>query len=218
MTENETNKSVPSHQRVEPGSVNIPPFTNFPSTSTSESVDGAKTAQNVIDSFNDALSQRDYTRVADLFISDNGFWRDHLALTWELRTLQGRDQIIDYLGSSTMPITRVEIDTSSASRSAHFGPIDAWGDVKGIGFFIQFETDIGRGEGVVRLAEENGSWRIFTLSTVLTELKGYEEPTKKRRTKGVQHGGNPDRKNWQETREAEANFDHTEPRVLIIGE
>jgi hypothetical protein len=214
------NGSVPSRERVEPGSVNIPPLAkeSFPTTSTSESVEANKVAGAVIDAVNVALSRKDYLTVASLFLNESGFWRDHLSATWELRTLQSSDKIYSYLKSSATPLTKVEIDTSEKNRVPTFGPIDGWGDVKGIQFYITFETDVGRGRGMVRLAEDHGVWKIFTLSTTLEELKGFEEPTGKRRTKGVKHGGNPERKNWRETRDAEGEFTDSGPKVLIIGE
>jgi hypothetical protein len=174
-------------------------------------------SQGFIAAFNEALSKKDNAGVANLFLKENGFWKDHLALNWELRTLQGQEKILEYLKRCKTPLTRIEIDASAAHKAPKFGPIDAWGDVKGIRCFVRFETEIGRGEGVLSLAQEVGGWKIFILSTVLKELKGHEEPTGKRRTKGVQHGGNPERKNWRETREAEVEFEGTEPRVLIIG-
>jgi hypothetical protein len=213
----EPGSNIPSRERVEPGSVNITPFTAFPPTVTSEDVDASKIAQDLVCTFNDALSKKDFSSVAKLFLKDNGFWKDHLALNWELRTLQGQDKILNYLKNSKNSITKLEIDGSASHKAPKIDNIDAWGDVKGVQCFVRFETEIGRGQGVLSLAEEKGVWKIFVLSTVLKELKGHEEPVGHRRTKGVQHGGNPGRKNWRETREAEANFEGTEPRVLIIG-
>ncbi|KAF2249574.1 FAD/NAD(P)-binding domain-containing protein [Trematosphaeria pertusa] len=206
----------PSSQRCEPGSVNIP-LGSYPETSKSESVDAAKVAQDVISSLTDALSKKDYTSLAKLFLDDKSYWRDHLALTWELRTLKGGENISKYLEASTTPLTKVEVDSSSAFRAPKFGPIDAWGDVNGISSFITFETDVGRGQGVMTLAEEGGKWKIFTLYTALTELKGYEEPVRHKRAKGVQHGGDPNRKNWKEKRDAQTEFKDSDPQVLIIG-
>jgi hypothetical protein len=216
MGEATTNGSVPSHERVEPGSVNIP-LGEFPATSTSDSVDSNKIAQEIMNSFNDGLSKKDYASIAGLFLEEKSYWRDHLALSWELRTIKGRNQIISYLNSSKVRLTKVEIDSMSSFRQPHFGPIDAWGDVKGIQFFIRFESETGRGEGIVSLAEEDNVWKIFTFSTVLKELKGHEEAVGKRRTKGVEHGGHPERKNWAEKRDAEVDFTDADPKVLIIG-
>ena len=213
-----TNDNIPSRSRVEPGSVNIP-LGDYPSTSTStsESVDAAKVASDVIEKLNGAIAKKEHDALAELFLKYKSYWRDHLALTWELRTVKGQAGIVEFLkGSKTLP-TKIEIDSSTPFKAPRFGPIDAWGDVNGIVFFITFETELGRGQGVVTLAEENAKWLVFTLFTVLTELKGFEEPTSKRRTRGVEHGGNPDRKNWRETRDAEANFEGSEPTVLILG-
>ncbi|KAF2107969.1 hypothetical protein BDV96DRAFT_531419 [Lophiotrema nucula] len=211
-----TNGSVPSRERIEPGSVNIP-LGDFPATATSTSVDASQVAQDLISNLNDALANQYFSAVTDLFLDENSYWRDHLALSWDLRTLKGRKSIWEYLQGSKTPVTKIEVDASAANRAPAVGPIDAYGDVQGIQFYITFETEIGRGRGTVRLAEADGEWKIFTLATHLGELKGFEESVGKRRTKGVQHGGNPDRKNWRETREADAEFEGSEPKVLILG-
>ncbi|KAH7116185.1 hypothetical protein B0J11DRAFT_470398 [Dendryphion nanum] len=215
MTEVGVNHSLPSRDRVEPGSVNIP-LGEFPANSEAPS-DAGQVADNVISSLNAAFSQRDFSAIGELFSSKNAYWRDHLALSWELRTLKGRAKIEEYLTHSRTPLTKVEINRSSAFKSPAYQPIDAWGEVHGVQFFISFETEIGRGQGVVRLAQEDGDWKIFTFSTTLLELKGYEEPLNKRRSQGVQHGGDTGRKNWHETREAESEFEDSEPKVLVIG-
>ncbi|KAH7398588.1 hypothetical protein BKA66DRAFT_453427 [Pyrenochaeta sp. MPI-SDFR-AT-0127] len=206
--------SIPSSERPELGSVNLP-LGQYPKTSTNEAVDAEKVASDIFTRFNDALSKKDHAAIASLFFKDTSYWRDHLALTWDLRTAKGSDSIKKYLDASKVHLTKVEVDKSSTFRAPKFGPIDAWGDVNGISFFITFETDVGRGEGVANLGEENGQWKLFTLYTVLTELKGHEEPVNHRRGRGVKHGGDPTRKNWKERRDVEkAEID---PKVLIIG-
>lgn len=206
--------SIPSSERPELGSVNIP-IGRYPASSTNKTVDANEAADDIISQFNDAVSKNDNTAIAGLFLDDLSYWRDHLALTWDLRTSKGQDAIKRYLDSSKVQLTSIGVDRSSAVRAPKFGPIDGWGDVHGISFFIRFETTIGRGEGVVSLAEENSTWKIFTLYTLLSELKGHEEPIGHRRPRGVKHGGDPDRKNWKERREAEQQ--RTDPTVLILG-
>lgn len=206
--------SIPSSERPELGSVNLP-IGEYPATSTSESVDADKVASEVVAKLNDALSGKNNTAAASLFLKDNSYWRDHLALTWRLRTVKGSEAIAAYLDSSKHHITKLDIDRSTPFRAPKFGAIDGWGDVKGIVFFFKFETDIGRGEGVMNLAEQDGAWKIFTLYTALTELKGHEEAVNHRRRRGVKHGGDPNRKNWKEQREAEV--EEIQPTVLIIG-
>jgi hypothetical protein len=208
--------AIPSHERPEPGSINVP-LGSFPATAISKDANAADVAEKVIDSFNTALSSKNYANVANLFLPE-GYFRDHLALTWQLRTVKGRDTIRDYLKASLNHLTKVELDKSSAFRSPSNAPIDAWGDVQGIQFFINFETEIGTGRGTVRLAETTEKeWKIFTFAVTLLELKSFPEPVGDSRPQGVEHGGNPDRKTWLETREAEKEFVGAEPMVLIIG-
>lgn len=206
----------PSSHRVEPGSVNVP-VGEYPATSHNTTVDAARVAQDAVDRLSTAIAQKDPAGVAQLFLKDKSYWRDHLGLSWNLRTLKGSDNISTFVRDSTSKVGKIEIDGDAPHKAPKFGPIDAWGDVNGIQSFLTFDTDVGRGKGVFTLAEENGEWKIFTLYTVLTELKGFEEPVRHRRTKGVKHGGDPTRKNWKETRDADANLENGEPKVLIVG-
>lgn len=206
--------NIPSSERPELGSVNIP-LGEYPANSTNKSVDAAKVAEDIVSRLNEALKKNDNAAFASLFLSDKSYWRDHLALSWDLRTVKGSSSIQKYLESKKVALQNVKVDGSTRNRSPKYGPIDAWGDVNGIQFFINIETEIGRGNGFINLAEENGVWKIFTLYTLLTELKGHEEPLRHRRTKGVKHGGDPARKNWKERRDAEK--EEIDPTVLIIG-
>ncbi|KAF1950143.1 FAD/NAD(P)-binding domain-containing protein [Byssothecium circinans] len=208
----------PSSHRVEPGSVNIP-LGEYPQTSTSSNVDAHKVTSNLLARLTTSLAQKDFPALPKLYLDDKSYWRDHLGLSWDLRTLKGSEKIAAFVEASKTPLTKLEVDTSRPNRAPAFGPIDGGiGDVNGIQSYVTFETAIGRGRGVITLAEENGEWKFFTIFTVLEELKGYEEPIGHRRTKGVQHGGDPNRKNWKERREAEKNLETgVEPKVLIIG-
>lgn len=206
--------SIRSSERPEAGSVNIQ-LGEFPTSSENNSVDAHKVANEVVSGFSDALSKQDHSAIAELFFNDNSYWRDHLALTWNLRTVKGNAAIKEYLDSSKVRLEKIEVDKSTNYRAPKFGAIDILGDVQGINFFVTFETSIGRGEGVMNLAEHNGQWKIFTLYTLLQELKGHEEPLGHRRTKGVKHGGDPARKTWKEKRDAEK--EEIDPIVLILG-
>ena len=205
---------VLSRDRVEPGSVNIP-VGEFPGTASVTSVLADDVCTQLFSSINQALAEKDYEAVSSLF-HGNCYWRDHLALSWDLHTWKGQEQISKILSAGCC-LTKVEIDRSSAFRAPHKGPIDGIGVVQGIESFITFTTDIGTGRGVVRLAEKDNQWKIFTLFTTLCELKGHEESLNDRRPRGVEHGGTPNRENWQDRRTTEINFDKKNPAVLIIG-
>jgi cation diffusion facilitator CzcD-associated flavoprotein CzcO len=206
--------SVRSSERPETGSINIP-LGQFPATSTNDSVDASKVASEVVGRFNDALSKQDHAAIADLFFKDISYWRDHLALTWDLRTVKGSADIKQYLDSGKVRLSTIAVDKSSNYRTPKFEPIGASDEVYGIKLFITLETDVGRGEGVMNLAEDGGQWKVFTLYTLLKELKGHEEPLGHQRTRGVKHGGDPARKNWKEMRDAEK--EEIDPKVLILG-
>ncbi|KAF2625670.1 FAD/NAD(P)-binding domain-containing protein [Macroventuria anomochaeta] len=205
---------LPSYKRVEPGSVDIP-LGKFPVSPSSIPTECQQVAQSIIKQFNQALVEKDYASLAGLFL-EHGYWRDHLAVSWQLRTVKSPAGIAGFLQEGCR-LTRVSIDTSSAFRSPHVSNIDGFGDVKGIEFCIDVETEVGVGRGLVRLAEQQMQWKIFTFFTTLEELCGYEEPLNHRRTPGVAHGGDPNRKNWLEKRQAAQNFEDREPKVLIIG-
>jgi hypothetical protein len=215
--------STPSSERVVPGSTNLPPAP-WPATAVSTTVDTDAIAQRTIAAFNDALTKKDYDAVATLFFPDNdasgatAFWRDHLALSWELRTLKGREKIKEFLAASQAGVVKLEVDDSSAMRRPQVANFRPKGDVKGVQFFVRFESAVGVGRGLVRLVEvEGGEWKIWTLFTTLEELKGFEERKGARREVGVQHGGLIGRRNWAERRRDEGEFEGTEPQVLIIG-
>lgn len=209
-----TAASIPSRDRVEPGSFNIP-VGKFPQTASTTAVDADKVATEIIEQLNKALSSKDYQAASSLFL-ENGYWRDHLCLSWDLHTSKGREKIAAFLKDNS-PLARFDIDRCTASRAPHFGPIDGFGDVKGIEFFIKLTTEVGVGEGVARLAEDNREWKFFTFFTSLRELKGYAELVNHHRPKGAHHGAKTGRTNWQDRRIAEMEFENKDPAVMIIG-
>jgi hypothetical protein len=90
-------QSIPRSSRAwaVPGSTNIIPA-KFPSASPKAPTDPLEIATNVVNAFNKALQSKDYPALSQLFTND-GFWRDHLALTWSFRTVQGPDNILSFL-------------------------------------------------------------------------------------------------------------------------
>ncbi|KAI9367139.1 hypothetical protein BJX61DRAFT_529909 [Aspergillus egyptiacus] len=206
---------TPSKDRIVPGSVNVP-VGKFPATCSSTDIDANHVATEIVDKLNAALPQRDIPAITALFLED-GFWRDHLCLTWDLRTAKGRDRIASLLASGET-VTKIEIDRSTPARAPQVGAIDAWGEIMGVLFYITVTTNVGSGRGVVRLAEKDGRWLIYTLYTALREIKGHEESIGPRRPFGARHGEVVDRRNWLDRRTAESNFDGgKEPAVVIVG-
>ena len=156
--------------------------------------------------FGEALAANDPARAAALFTEDS-FWRDLIAFTWNIRTFEGRDEITRMLGATLSRVQPGGWKITDGGEPAEAGGVtEAW---------IDFETSVGRGKGQLRLRDG----LCWTLLTTLYELKGYEEPKGPRRPMGAEHGANRDRISWQENRDQEAaSLGVTQqPYVLIVG-
>jgi hypothetical protein len=208
---------VPSSNRVEPGSVNLP-IADLSSVPTSEPVDVEGAAAEWTSAFNKAIQSSSYSGLSDLFLQES-YWRDHLGLAWDFHTLKGPKNIVSFLQNSPKGcrLRSVAIDESSPFRAPHVSGFDGAGKVKGVETFLTTETDVGRGMGLARLVQQGSKWKAFTLFTSMRELKGHEEAVASRRPQGVDHGGKPGRKNWLERRVADSNCENSEPTVLIVG-
>jgi putative flavoprotein involved in K+ transport len=150
--------------------------------------------------FNEALTERDIDRVAGLFAAD-GFWRDLVAFSWNITTVEGPAGVADLLRD-----TLEETEPTGFTATEEPAEGEAW---------LEFETAVGRGSGYLRLRDG----KAWTLLTTLEELKGYEEPTSERRPRGVEHGARRGRPTWLESREREAAElgYSTQPEVVIVG-
>ncbi|KUI62401.1 putative indole-3-pyruvate monooxygenase YUCCA10 [Cytospora mali] len=211
---------IPSSQRCEPGSVNLH-IAKWPKTNLDGPVNADTTARGLVSSINNYLgktsSKEAAEGVASLFLDDECYWRDHLALSWDLKTIKGKEEVLSFL-QDNLNLTHVSVDTSTEWRSPRFTPFNVEQTSKGILFYITIGTKVGSGHGVVRLVQDGkGEWKIWTFFTALEELKGFEEPIGPRRVTGAQHGYHRGRKNWTDRRNEEMNFIDREPDVLVIG-
>jgi putative flavoprotein involved in K+ transport len=154
--------------------------------------------------FEHALATRDIERAVGKFAIDS-FWRDLVAFTWNLKTLEGREAI------GSMLENRLAGTDPSRFRTRETPTAD--GDVTTA--FIEFETAVGRGVGHLRLKGDEG----WTLLTTLQELKGHEEHKGTTRTLGAVHGSDPDTRSWAEKRlDEDLNLGYSEqPYVVVVG-
>jgi putative flavoprotein involved in K+ transport len=154
--------------------------------------------------FDEALTQGDPAAASELFLDDS-YWRDLVAFTWNLKTVEGPPGVRDLL-EHTLAATRPSGWTTTEEPAEADGVIEAW---------LAFETAVGRCSGHLRLKEG----KAWTLLTALEDLKGHEEPLRHARPKGVHHGADRDRETWLEARrreEGELGYE-IQPEVLIIG-
>ncbi|ABG33178.1 FAD-dependent oxidoreductase [Roseobacter denitrificans] len=162
--------------------------------------------QAFLDQFGKALASGDIAAATEMFAQDC-YWRDLVTFTWNIKTVEGKDQVEDMLRhqlATTKPSNWQVADGEVPTEEG--GVTTAW---------IQFETEVARGYGLVRLREG----KIWTLLTTMVELKGHEEPKGFDRPLGAKHGAGKNRSTWQEEREKElAELGYTEqPYCLIIG-
>ena len=146
--------------------------------------------------FASALKRSDIESVASLF-AEECYWRDLVAFTWNIATLESRSAIADMLRACLA-------DVRPGSFKA--GERSGW---------FTFETAQGRGKGHVRLKDG----KAWTLLTALNELKGFEEKRGSSREIGTEHGAIQNRVTWTDRRQADASelgYDR-QPFVLIVG-
>jgi len=169
-----------------------------------EQVDATGEVAVWLERFNVALETRDAAAAAELFATTS-FWRDLVSLTWNLKTLEGRDEIRAMLEHTLDSAEPRDFRTTAPPTEAE-GVVEAW---------LAFETKVGRGKGHLRLSDG----QAWTLLTTLYELKGHEEPRGLQRPMGAEHGVDAKRQTWLERRQQEAaqlGYE-TQPEVLVIG-
>lgn len=158
--------------------------------------------------FESALADRDIERVVGKFATDS-FWRDLVAFTWNLKTVEGHEGIADMLTA------RLADTDPSGFRTRETPTEDFDGDHVITSAFIEFETATGRGKGHLRLRDD----KAWTLLTTLQEIKGHEERQGATRVLGAVHGSDPDTRSWSEKRlDEELTLGYSEqPYIVVIG-
>ncbi|CAN5692065.1 NAD(P)/FAD-dependent oxidoreductase [soil metagenome] len=151
--------------------------------------------------FSDTLKRNDVEAAAALF-HEASYWRDLIAFTWNIVTLESRSAIAEMLKAR---LTDVRPDSFKLDTVQPHGT-EGW---------FTFETAVGRGRGHLRLRDGKAN----TLFTALMELKGFEEKAGPTRELGVHHGAVRNLRTWTDERradDAEIGFTR-QPFVLVVG-
>jgi putative flavoprotein involved in K+ transport len=157
--------------------------------------------ENWLSELEGALARRDPAAVLDCF-HEHAFWRDMVAFTWNLKTLEGRAEIAEMLGACPEVFDARQWSLSDLDGDGPEG-------------FITFESRFGRCSGHIRLRDG----KCATLLTTLQELRGFEERRGRRRPRGAEVDPARPLENWQDARrrEIEGFGVEREPFVLIVG-
>ncbi|HVM80773.1 MAG TPA: NAD(P)/FAD-dependent oxidoreductase [Stellaceae bacterium] len=166
--------------------------------------------------FEKALAQPGGALLESLFHAES-HWRDVLALTWDIDTFSGRDEILRELRANAARAqpTKFRIDPhrTQPRRVTRAG-------TPAIEALFAFETAEGRGSGVLRLTPESGrdgKTKAWTLLTALEELKGFEERPGDAPFGDKAYARDFRGPNWLDHRKAAAEYADRDPAVLVVG-
>jgi thioredoxin reductase len=176
----------------------------------------ATIAENWLAQFEAALAKPDRARLEALFHADS-HWRDVLALTWRIKTVDGSDAILRELpthAGRSRPTGFKLAPQRTAPRNVRRVGTEA------IEAFFSFETAQGRGSGILRLtrdADDGNAFKAWTLLTALDEIKGHEERLGRSRPQAKAYSRDFRGPNWFDLRKAAAEYDERDPAVLVVG-
>jgi cation diffusion facilitator CzcD-associated flavoprotein CzcO len=178
--------------------------------------DSSVAADNWLAQFEEALGKPDEALLKTLFHPDS-YWRDVLALSWNIRTLNGRDAILKTLP----PLARNASPSGFAIAPGRAAPRKVMrAGTNAIEAIFKFETKVGRGSGIIRLipdVDDGNRLKAWTLLTELGELKGFEEQLGVNRPRGNAYSRDFRGPNWLDLRNASAGYADRDPTVLVIG-
>jgi putative flavoprotein involved in K+ transport len=173
-------------------------------------------AENWLTEFETALAKPDAGALQRLFHPDS-FWRDVLALSWKLQTINGAKAILQELPARAREAApsglRIDPDRARPRRVTRAG-------TNCIEAIFKFETRVGRGSGIIRLIPDQADGnrlKAWTLLTELGELKGFEEQLGVERPRGNAYSRDFRGPNWLDLRKASSDYADRDPTVLVVG-
>src|SRR6202171_2195867 len=173
-------------------------------------------AENWLARFETALAKPGDGLLKTLFHPES-YWRDVLALSWNLQTINGADAILRELkaraGRAAPTAFQIDADRAAPRRVTRAGS-------HAIEAIFKFETAQGRGSGILRLISDAGDGnrlKAWTLLTALDELKGFEEQQGSLRPRGQAYSRDFRGPNWLDLRKAAAEYADRDPDVLVVG-
>ena len=173
-------------------------------------------AENWLAQFEDALAKSDIALLKTLFHAES-YWRDVLALSWKLQTINSADAILRELKARAISAApsafQIDPDRTAPRRVMRAG-------TNAIEAIFKFETAQGRGSGILRLIPDAGDGnrlKAWTLLTALDELKGFEERQGRARPRGHAYSRDFRGPNWLDLRKAAAEYADRDPEVLVVG-
>jgi hypothetical protein len=177
-------------------------------------IDATLVATEWLAGFEEAVNAHDASSVAGLFSTD-GSWRDILALCGQIRNCDSPDRIEELLLAVWSPSADRRIGISGVVKAERLRRYDE----EVIEAFFNFTTQVGHGQGIVRIRPGDVSpagakaWMLFT---ALRELDPLSRSGAAETSAHI-----PDREtgnwNWTDQRRAELEYADRDPEVLVVG-
>ena len=134
-----------------------------------------------------------------------------MALTWQIQTTSGKQNIIPKLYDNVLDVTAT-LYTIDPQRTKQREVIRAGKKV--IEVILKFKTKFGQCEGVARLYEDVETPRTFKAWNFLTALSDLNSSFNK---KEDEYENNLEGPNWLDVRTEDRLYKDREPEVLVVG-
>jgi hypothetical protein len=176
-----------------------------------DSLDATQVAEQWFKNFTSSITNGQWTRALEL-LTDDAYFRDLLALTWDIRTLHGTTALKPFFENhlSTIKFDHNSFKLVKADLEKPF-PDLAWI----VGSFT-FDTDVSTNSGIFRIVPSMSGgndiiWKACTVFTNMEDLKDFPEQIGQLRNHLPNHG------KWAQEREKEVEFTDGDPTVLVVG-
>jgi len=173
-----------------------------------------------LQSFQEALNARNALHISNHLFADDCYWRDMVAFSWNIITLQGRDAIREFVTSSSSSACLEETCDWKLDPSRELRMVQQDADFQCdrlLEFWATFATAAGTGRAHVRLnVADEPHPAAHTVLTVLSKLHSSGDAHHPARPIASPHGPVPHRRYWHEEPKNDDDK-HEDPYVLLIG-
>ncbi len=166
--------------------------------------------------FGEWVESGDFRQFQAMF-SDEAYWRDLLAFTWEHRTFAGPAAIAAAFAQAWQRVAPKSLRAAGGRSAPRRVKRSGRWVIEG---YFDFDCAAGRGVGFVRLlvdTEPQVMPRVWLLLTSLHDISGAEEKTGRRRPTGDEFSQIVAPFSWAQLRDKEKRFEDRDPQVLIVG-
>ncbi|PPQ97225.1 hypothetical protein CVT26_000750 [Gymnopilus dilepis] len=187
----------------------LPTLDRLGVTSLLSDLDPKAVAAKWLAAFSTAAAKGDVEGVSALLLpGPDTWWRDMLALTWNMRTFRGEQKIKQFL-SDRLTLSKLH---DFKLREQYVELQKPLPDLVWISLMFDFETDVGKASSITRIVPTaNGEWKAHVVFTNLESLTNFPEKTGPLRSFEPNHG------QWESARKREIDFQDKDPKVLVIG-